>query len=59
VVSGIACSLDFFTCGSIFLALRQDRINGLVNCGSQSVLSSMVHQKKKIALEILIAIFFS
>ena len=34
VVSGIACSLEFFTCGSIFLALRQDRIHGLVNCGS-------------------------
>ena len=45
VVSSIAWSFEFFTCGSILLSLRQDRMHGLVNCGSllrqPSVLSTM------------------
>ena len=33
MVSSIAWSFEFFTCGSILLALRQDRMHGLVSCG--------------------------
>jgi hypothetical protein len=33
VVSSIAWLFEFFTCGSILLALRQDRMHGPVNCG--------------------------
>ena len=35
VVSGIACScLNFLPVAALLLALRQDNLHGLVNCGS-------------------------